>query len=99
MFLVGLHHRDVEHLSDPKEIYCGFRVEDFHSLYHRYHGSCWAWVIHCSSLASPLSIFPHKAAGSLIKLKDGTVVGSELIAQLHLRQVLPSPALGGGQRL
>jgi K+-transporting ATPase ATPase C chain len=26
-------------------------------------------------------IFPHKAAGSLIKLKDGTVVGSELIAQ------------------
>jgi K+-transporting ATPase ATPase C chain len=26
-------------------------------------------------------IFPHKAAGSLIKLKDGTIVGSELIAQ------------------
>jgi K+-transporting ATPase ATPase C chain len=26
-------------------------------------------------------VFPHKAAGSLIKLKDGTVVGSELIAQ------------------
>jgi K+-transporting ATPase ATPase C chain len=26
-------------------------------------------------------IFPHHAAGSLIKLKDGTVVGSELIAQ------------------
>ena len=26
-------------------------------------------------------IFPQKAAGSLIKLKDGTVVGSELIAQ------------------
>ena len=26
-------------------------------------------------------IFPHNAAGSLIKLKDGTVVGSELIAQ------------------
>ena len=26
-------------------------------------------------------IFPHQAAGSLIKLKDGTVVGSELIGQ------------------
>jgi K+-transporting ATPase ATPase C chain len=26
-------------------------------------------------------IFPHQAAGSLIKLKDGTVIGSELIAQ------------------
>ena len=26
-------------------------------------------------------IFPHKAAGSLIQLKDGTVIGSELIAQ------------------
>ena len=26
-------------------------------------------------------IFPHKAAGSLIKLQDGTVIGSELLAQ------------------
>ena len=26
-------------------------------------------------------IFPHKAAGSLIQLKDGTVIGSELLAQ------------------
>ena len=26
-------------------------------------------------------IFPHQAAGSLIQLKDGTVIGSELIAQ------------------
>ena len=26
-------------------------------------------------------IFPHKAAGSLIKLNDGTVIGSELLAQ------------------
>jgi K+-transporting ATPase ATPase C chain len=26
-------------------------------------------------------IFPHQAAGSLIKLNDGTVIGSELIAQ------------------
>ena len=27
------------------------------------------------------TLFPHQAAGSLIKLKDGTVIGSELIAQ------------------
>jgi len=26
-------------------------------------------------------IFPHKAAGSLIKLQDGTIIGSELLAQ------------------
>jgi K+-transporting ATPase ATPase C chain len=26
-------------------------------------------------------LFPHKAAGSLITLKDGTVIGSELLAQ------------------
>ena len=26
-------------------------------------------------------IFPHQAAGSLIKLNDGTVIGSELLAQ------------------
>jgi K+-transporting ATPase ATPase C chain len=26
-------------------------------------------------------IFPHKAAGSLIQLQDGTVIGSELLAQ------------------
>ena len=26
-------------------------------------------------------IFPHKAAGSLITLQNGTVIGSELIAQ------------------
>jgi K+-transporting ATPase ATPase C chain len=26
-------------------------------------------------------LFPHKAAGSLIKLNDGTVIGSELLAQ------------------
>jgi len=26
-------------------------------------------------------VFPHKAAGSLITLKDGTVIGSELLAQ------------------
>jgi K+-transporting ATPase ATPase C chain len=26
-------------------------------------------------------IFPHKASGSLIQLKDGTVIGSELLAQ------------------
>jgi K+-transporting ATPase ATPase C chain len=39
-------------------------------------------------LAYPLAItgvahylFPHKAAGSLIQLKDGTVIGSELLAQ------------------
>jgi len=27
------------------------------------------------------ALFPHKAAGSLIQLKDGTVIGSELLAQ------------------
>jgi K+-transporting ATPase ATPase C chain len=39
-------------------------------------------------LAYPLAItgvahllFPHKAAGSLIQLKDGTIIGSELLAQ------------------
>ncbi|MGB8259867.1 MAG: potassium-transporting ATPase subunit KdpC [Terracidiphilus sp.] len=39
-------------------------------------------------LAYPLAVtgiagllFPHKAAGSLIQLKDGTVIGSELLAQ------------------
>ena len=27
------------------------------------------------------ALFPHKAAGSLIQLKDGTVIGSELLSQ------------------
>jgi len=27
------------------------------------------------------AVFPHKSAGSLIELKDGTVIGSELLAQ------------------
>ena len=39
--------------------------------------------IGCPLLVTAIAgvVFPHKAAGSLITLKDGTVIGSELLAQ------------------
>jgi len=44
------------------------------------------------------ALFPHKAAGSLI-LKDGTVIGSELLARASPPTATSIPALGRRQRL
>jgi K+-transporting ATPase ATPase C chain len=42
-------------------------------------------------------IFPHKAAGSLVKLQDGTVIGSELLAQSFTsdKYIHPRPSAAG----